>query len=68
MNEKVQLAIRQQMTLIRAEPDHNDARAHYYETTGMLRGLFYGHLIDSMQLVELTMLAGSAYNNAGKPW
>ena len=34
----------------------------------MLRGLYYGGEIDSMELVALTQLAGSAYINAGKPW
>lgn len=68
MNEKAQLAIRQSMRMIRSETDDHQARAHYYETVGMLRGLYYGGAIDSGEQVSLTQLAGSAYINAGKPW
>lgn len=68
MNDKAGLAVRQSLRMIRNERDEHQARAHYYETIGMLRGLFYGGAIDSWQQVALTQLAGNAYINAGKPW
>lgn len=68
MNETAELAIRQALRMIRSESNDHDARVHYYETVGMLRGMFYGGLIDSWQQVTLTQLAGSAYINAGKPY
>ncbi|HDP3650492.1 TPA: hypothetical protein P6M80_006435 [Pseudomonas aeruginosa] len=68
MNEKALLALRQSLRIIRRENDVHRARIEYHETVGMLRGLYYGGEIDSMELVALTQLAGSAYINAGKPW
>ncbi|HGM8370132.1 hypothetical protein AO930_20040 [Pseudomonas aeruginosa] len=68
MNEKASLALRQSLRITRRENDVHRARIEYYETVGMLRGLYYGGEIDSMELVALTQLAGSAYINAGKPW
>lgn len=68
MNETAELAIRQALRMIRSKRDDHEARIHYYETVGMLRGMFYGGVIDSWQQVALTQLAGSAYTNAGRPW
>ncbi|MFW4716655.1 hypothetical protein ACOAQQ_03160 [Pseudomonas aeruginosa] len=68
MNEKASMAVRQSLRIIRRESDVHRARIEYHETVGMLRGLYYGGEIDSMELVALTQLAGSAYINAGKPW
>ena len=68
MNEKPALAVRQALRIIRNEKDDHQARIEYHETVGMLRGLYYGGEIDSMELVALTQLAGSAYINAGEPW
>lgn len=68
MNEKSSRAVRQALRILRKEKDDREARIEYHETVGMLRGLYYGGEIDSMELVALTQLAGSAYINAGKPW
>lgn len=68
MNEKSSRAVRQSLRIIRRESDVHRARIEYHETVGMLRGLYYGGEIDSMELVALTQLAGNAYINAGKPW
>ncbi|EJZ9206145.1 hypothetical protein RZC90_006202 [Pseudomonas aeruginosa] len=68
MNEKSLLAVRQELRILRKEKDDREARIEYHETVGMLRGLYYGGEIDSMELVALTQLAGNAYINAGKPW
>ncbi|HCL4309901.1 hypothetical protein ACM7HN_13715 [Pseudomonas aeruginosa] len=68
MNEKSSRAVRQALRILRKEKDDLEARIEYHETVGMLRGLYYGGEIDSMELVALTQLAGSAYINAGKPW
>ncbi|HCE6054670.1 hypothetical protein J5324_30170 [Pseudomonas aeruginosa] len=68
MNEKASMAVRQSLRIIRRESDVHRARIEYHETVGMLRGLYYGGEIDSMELVALTQLAGNAYINAGKPW
>ena len=68
MHEKAAMAVRQYLGMIRSESDHTQASAHYYETVGMLRGLYYGEVIDSSEMVALTQLAGSAYIYAGKPW
>lgn len=68
MNETGELAIRQALRMIRSASNDHDARVRYYETVGMLRGMFYGGLIDSWQQVALTQLAGNAYINYGKPW
>ncbi|HEJ3288260.1 TPA: hypothetical protein SL361_005608 [Pseudomonas aeruginosa] len=68
MNEKSSRAVRQALRILRNEKDDREARIEYHETVGMLRGLYYGGEIDSMELVALTQLAGSAYINAGKPW
>lgn len=67
MNEKAGIAMSQSLRMIRNERDEKQARNKYYETVGMIRGLFYGGAIDSFQQVVLTQLAGSAYINAGKP-
>ncbi|HBN8069154.1 TPA: hypothetical protein ACIJ2W_001790 [Pseudomonas aeruginosa] len=67
MNEKSSRAVRQALRILRKEKDDREARIEYHETVGMLRGLYYGGEIDSMELVALTQLAGSAYINAGKP-
>ncbi|HFX1273595.1 TPA: hypothetical protein ACID1M_006026 [Pseudomonas aeruginosa] len=68
MNEKSSRAVRQALRILRKQEDDREARIEYHETVGMLRGLYYGGEIDSMELVALTQLAGSAYINAGKPW
>ncbi|WP_201267202.1 hypothetical protein [Pseudomonas aeruginosa] len=68
MNEKSSRAVRQALRILRKQEDDRAARIEYHETVGMLRGLYYGGEIDSMELVALTQLAGSAYINAGKPW
>ncbi|MEV1192087.1 hypothetical protein ABZR20_30800 [Pseudomonas aeruginosa] len=68
MNEKYSRAVRQALRILRKEKDDREARIEYHETVGMLRVLYYGGEIDSMELVALTQLAGSAYINAGKPW
>ncbi|HHF0066137.1 TPA: hypothetical protein ACPHS5_006379 [Pseudomonas aeruginosa] len=68
MNEKSSRAVRQALRILRKEKDDLEARIEYHATAGMLRGLYYGGEIDSMELVALTQLAGSAYINAGKPW
>ncbi|MGC6801632.1 hypothetical protein ACP0J5_30120 [Pseudomonas aeruginosa] len=68
MNEKSSRAVRQALRILREKEDDREARIEYHETVGMLRGLYYGGEIDSMELVALTQLAGSAYINAGKPW
>ncbi len=68
MNEKSSRAVRQALRVLRKAEDDREARIEYHETVGMLRGLYYGGEIDSMELVALTQLAGSAYINAGKPW
>ncbi|HCF3521044.1 hypothetical protein [Pseudomonas aeruginosa] len=68
MNEKSSHAVRQALRILRKEKDDREARIEYHETVGMLRGLYYGGEIDSMELVALTQLAGNAYINAGKPW
>ncbi|MBG6912601.1 hypothetical protein GHV17_01285 [Pseudomonas aeruginosa] len=68
MNEKSSRAVRQALRILRKEKDDRETRIEYHETVGMLRGLYYGGEIDSMELVALTQLAGSAYINAGKPW
>ncbi|EMA4524750.1 hypothetical protein U3C01_001580 [Pseudomonas aeruginosa] len=68
MNEKSSRAVRQALRILRKEKDDREARIEYHETVGMLRGLYYGGEIDSMELVALTQLAGNAYINAGKPW
>ncbi|HCE9891875.1 TPA: hypothetical protein NH806_006847 [Pseudomonas aeruginosa] len=68
MNEKSSRAVRQALRILRKEKHDREARIEYHETVGMLRGLYYGGEIDSMELVALTQLAGSAYINAGKPW
>ncbi|HGN0982633.1 TPA: hypothetical protein ACKR7U_005769 [Pseudomonas aeruginosa] len=68
LNEKSSRAVRQALRILRKEKDDREARIEYHETVGMLRGLYYGGEIDSMELVALTQLAGSAYINAGKPW
>ncbi len=68
MNEKSSRAVRQALRILRKEKDDLAARIEYHETVGMLRGLYYGGEIDSMELVALTQLAGSAYINAGKSW
>ncbi|WP_334018201.1 hypothetical protein [Pseudomonas aeruginosa] len=68
MNEKSSRAVRQALRVLRKAEDDREARIEYHETVGMLRGLYYGGEIDSMELVALTQLAGNAYINAGKPW
>lgn len=68
MNEKSSRAVRQALRILRKEKDDREARIEYHETVGMLRGLYYGSEIDSIELVALTQLAGNAYINAGKPW
>lgn len=68
MNEKSSRAVRQALRILRKQEDDREARIEYHETIGMLRGLYYGGEIDSMELVALTQLAGNAYINAGKPW
>ncbi|HFQ2050436.1 TPA: hypothetical protein ACHP02_002892 [Pseudomonas aeruginosa] len=68
MNEKSSRAVRQALRILRKQEDDREARIEYHETVGMLRGLYYGGEIDSMELVALTQLAGNAYINAGKPW
>ncbi|EOA5676336.1 hypothetical protein ACH4U0_006448 [Pseudomonas aeruginosa] len=68
MNEKSSRAVRQALRVLRKAEDDREARIEYHETVGMLRGLYYGGEVDSMELVALTQLAGSAYINAGKPW
>ncbi|EPH1616888.1 hypothetical protein L4Q55_006464 [Pseudomonas aeruginosa] len=68
MNEKSSRAVRQALRILRKEKDDREALISYHETVGMLRGLYYGGEVDSMELVALTQLAGSAYINAGKPW
>ncbi|EOJ8673973.1 hypothetical protein ACM468_000262 [Pseudomonas aeruginosa] len=68
MNEKSSRAVRQALRVLRKAEDDREARIEYHETVGMLRGLYYGGEIDSMELVALTQLAGNAYINAGKPY
>ncbi|HBP4574862.1 TPA: hypothetical protein SLV05_006540, partial [Pseudomonas aeruginosa] len=58
MNEKSSRAVRQALRILRKEKDDREARIEYHETVGMLRGLYYGGEIDSMELVALTQLAG----------
>lgn len=68
MSEKASRIAHQQLVMIRSEKDQRQARVHYHETVGMLRGFCLCEVIDSMQLIALTQIAGSAYINAGKPW
>ncbi|HEJ1429379.1 TPA: hypothetical protein SLU78_001168, partial [Pseudomonas aeruginosa] len=58
MNEKSSRAVRQALRILRKEKDDRETRIEYHETVGMLRGLYYGGEIDSMELVALTQLAG----------
>ncbi|HBO3198215.1 TPA: hypothetical protein L4R97_006768, partial [Pseudomonas aeruginosa] len=53
MNEKSSNAVRQALRILRKEEDDREALISYHETVGMLRGLYYGGEVDSMELVAL---------------
>ncbi|WP_143490588.1 hypothetical protein, partial [Pseudomonas aeruginosa] len=58
MNEKSSRAVRQALRILRKEKDDREARIEYHETVGMLRGLYYGGGVGSLELVSPTQPAG----------